>query len=133
VIRILRQRRIAAVKYEDLKKMGVVLKRARFFITCDGRYYGDNVLEPVYLRERILAGDRVPPSMRVTDLRLDSRRIRTALGGGEKPQISMFEFMAADRPSLPDARPPGCPNDRAYAIENRNAARIGDGDELSVR
>jgi len=63
--RIMRQRKIAAVTYDDLKKIGVVLKRARFFLTCSGRYYGDVPFEPAPLRR--------------------------ALGGGEKPQISLFE------------------------------------------
>jgi hypothetical protein len=67
VFRILRQRRIASVGYDDLKKMGVVLKRARYFLTCNGRYFGDVPFEPL--------------------------AIRTALGGGVKPQISLFETM----------------------------------------
>ena len=66
-IRIMEHRRITAVTYEDLKKIGVVLKRARFFLTCKGKYYGDNDFSPEY--------------------------IRTALGGGEKPQISLFDIL----------------------------------------
>jgi len=65
VLRIMRQRRIAAVTFDDLKKIGVVLKRARYFLTCSGKYYGDIPFEPVPLRR--------------------------ALGGGEKAQISLFE------------------------------------------
>lgn len=38
--RIVRARRVTALTYEDLKKMRVVLKRARYFITCKGVYYG---------------------------------------------------------------------------------------------
>jgi putative DNA modification/repair radical SAM protein len=38
--RIVMARRIAPLSYEDLKKMRVVLKRARYFITCKGVYYG---------------------------------------------------------------------------------------------
>jgi len=71
VLRILRQRRVAALTYEDLKKIGVVLKRARYFLTCSGKYYGDIPFEPAALRR--------------------------ALGGGEKQQISLFETMT---PSL---------------------------------
>ncbi|MDD2215781.1 MAG: putative DNA modification/repair radical SAM protein [Eubacteriales bacterium] len=52
--RIIRQRRMASVKFDDLKKIGVVVKRARYFITCNGRYYGGGDLEPEYLRGRIL-------------------------------------------------------------------------------
>ncbi len=53
-LRIVRQRRLAAVKYEDLKKMGVVLKRARYFLTCSGRYYGESNMDPEYIRDQIL-------------------------------------------------------------------------------
>ncbi|MDR0850860.1 MAG: putative DNA modification/repair radical SAM protein [Clostridiales Family XIII bacterium] len=56
--RIMRQRRIAAVKYDDLKKMGVVTKRARFFLTCSGRYYGDKVLDPESIRRRLNETDK---------------------------------------------------------------------------
>lgn len=35
--RILSARRSSTLRYEDLKKLGVVLKRAQFFITCAGR------------------------------------------------------------------------------------------------
>lgn len=38
--KIVRARRIAPLSYEDLKRMRVVLKRARYFITCQGKYYG---------------------------------------------------------------------------------------------
>lgn len=37
--RILQSRRWAALGFEDLKKMGVVLKRAKYFILCKGKYY----------------------------------------------------------------------------------------------
>ena len=35
--RICRARRYGGLRFEDLKKMGVVLKRAMYFITCQGR------------------------------------------------------------------------------------------------
>ena len=35
--RVLSARRSSTLRYEDLKKLGVVLKRAQFFITCAGR------------------------------------------------------------------------------------------------
>ena len=41
VSRILTARRVGQLDYDDLKKMGIVLKRARYFITCKGRYYSD--------------------------------------------------------------------------------------------
>ena len=52
--RIIRQRRYAAVRFDDLKKIGVVLKRAKYFILCCGRYYGDKKFEPEVIRNAIL-------------------------------------------------------------------------------
>lgn len=52
--RIVRQRRVSAVKFEDLKKMGVVVKRAKYFLTCSGRYYGDRRFEQETIKNSIL-------------------------------------------------------------------------------
>lgn len=52
--RIMRQRRVSAVGYDDLKKMGVVLKRARHFMTCSGRYYGERNYLPEVVKDRLL-------------------------------------------------------------------------------
>jgi len=62
-LRIERQRKIAAVKYEDLKKMGVVLKRARFFLTCMGKYYGGKDLEPEYIRGKAIEAEQIRNSL----------------------------------------------------------------------
>lgn len=37
--RIISARKYCHLQFEHLKKLGVVLKRARYFITCDGKYY----------------------------------------------------------------------------------------------
>ena len=55
--RIVRQRRVSAVRFEDLKKMGVVLRRAKYFLTCLGRYYGERRFEPEVIRNAILQMD----------------------------------------------------------------------------
>ena len=39
--RIIAARRHTNLQFEHLKKMRVVLKRARHFITCDGKFYGE--------------------------------------------------------------------------------------------
>lgn len=52
--RIMRQRRVAAVRFDDLKKMGVVMKRAKYFLTCCGRYYGERRFEPETIRNSLL-------------------------------------------------------------------------------
>lgn len=54
--RIVTQRNLKSVDYEALKKMGVVLKRARFFITCKGKYYGDRIFTPEHIRTSLFDG-----------------------------------------------------------------------------
>lgn len=55
--RILQSRRFAPVTYLDLKKMGVVLKRAQYFMTCQGKYYGDIDMDSGKIRNRLLFFD----------------------------------------------------------------------------
>ena len=52
--RIIRQRRFAAVRFDDLKRMGAVMKRAKYFVLCCGRYYGDRSFEPETIRNSLL-------------------------------------------------------------------------------
>jgi putative DNA modification/repair radical SAM protein len=53
--KILAARRAAMVDYDLLKKLGVVLKRARYFITCKGKYFGEIDLEEDLVRNKMLA------------------------------------------------------------------------------
>lgn len=53
-LRIVRQRKLCNVTYDELKKMGVVLKRAKYFITVNGRYYGDISIDPDRIKDRII-------------------------------------------------------------------------------
>lgn len=39
-LRIVKARKYGKLRYEHLKKIGVVLKRAKYFITVDGEFYG---------------------------------------------------------------------------------------------
>lgn len=55
--RIMRQRKVASVKYDDLKKMGVVLKRAKHFLTCNGRYYGGKHFLPEVIKSQLMEPD----------------------------------------------------------------------------
>ena len=47
--RIIGARKSAALHFDDLKKMGVVLKRALYFITCSGRMMYRTKLEEDYI------------------------------------------------------------------------------------
>jgi putative DNA modification/repair radical SAM protein len=97
--RIMRQRKISAVRYEDLKKMGVVLKRARYFLTCVGRYYGGKDLEPIFIEDSIrkdnvpLIGEAGATGIDTRDKLLDEKRIRTSLSGINGGQVSMFDAL----------------------------------------
>jgi predicted DNA-binding helix-hairpin-helix protein len=62
-LRIVRQRKLASVKYDDLKKMGVVLKRARYFLTCMGKYYGGKDLIPEYIKGKALEPANIRKSL----------------------------------------------------------------------
>lgn len=53
--RIVRARRMGTVGFEDLKRMGVVLKRALYFITCNGRMMHPIKLEEDYITRNLLA------------------------------------------------------------------------------
>ena len=47
--------RVGPLDFEGLKKLGVVLKRARYFITAKGRYLGETDIQAMNLKERLLA------------------------------------------------------------------------------
>lgn len=74
--RIVRARRNVNLTFEDLKKMGVVLKRAVYFITCSGR-----LLYPVKLEEDSIVRN-------LTDIR---ERIQFGSDGMSYRQMSLFD------------------------------------------
>jgi putative DNA modification/repair radical SAM protein len=53
-LRIVRARRLCNLSYDNLKKLGIVLKRARYFITCNGKFYGDKDMERARLKNYLL-------------------------------------------------------------------------------
>lgn len=52
--RIVKARRTAVLGFEDLKKIGVVLKRALYFITCSGKMMYPTKLEEDYITRNLL-------------------------------------------------------------------------------
>lgn len=56
--RILAARRMSSLDYSALKKLGVVLKRARFFITCRGKYQGLTEMNDLFIREALVQTER---------------------------------------------------------------------------
>lgn len=76
--RIIRQRKVAAIKFDDLKKIGVVVKRAKYFLTCKGQYHGEIEVEPNVIRDNLLLDINGPQiSM------FDSIRDNILAGGGK--------------------------------------------------
>lgn len=61
--RIVSQRRVAAISVDQLKKLGIVFKRAQYFITCKGIYPGDKPLDPAAIRQSIAPA---PQSVQLT-------------------------------------------------------------------
>ncbi len=59
--RILAARRMHALRFEDLKKIGVTLKRTQYFITCRGQYNGSTDLEEYLLRPRLALSSKKTP------------------------------------------------------------------------
>ena len=55
--RIVKARRLGTLDYPDLKKMGVVLKRAVYFITCGGKQMYPVKLQEDYILRNILDGN----------------------------------------------------------------------------
>lgn len=63
--RIVRARRLGTLDFQDLKKIGVVLKRAMYFLTCKGRMMYPVKLEQNYIARNLLdAGERLPQEVR---------------------------------------------------------------------
>lgn len=58
--RIVAARRSARLRFEDLRRIGVVLKRALYFITCGGKMMYPTRLEEDYIVRNLTSGkDRV--------------------------------------------------------------------------
>ena len=59
--RIVKARRLGNLHFEDLKKMGVVLKRALYFITCSGKMMYPTRIEEDYITRNLLrTKERLP-------------------------------------------------------------------------
>ena len=64
--RIIAARRHASLDFNDLNKMGVVLKRALYFITCKGRMMYDTKIEEAYITNHLIYNEK-PAQMLLSD------------------------------------------------------------------
>lgn len=81
--RIVAARRCANLTFADLKKLGVVLKRALYFITCSGRMMYPTKLEEDYI---------------VRNLTTEKDRIQFGSDGMTYRQMSLFDDNSFQRP-----------------------------------
>ena len=81
--RIVAARRSGSLTFPDLKKIGVVLKRALYFITCSGR-----MMYPVKLQEDYI----------VRGLTSEKDRIQFGSDGMSYRQLSLFDDGDFSRP-----------------------------------
>ena len=52
--KILKIRRVHNLTFDDLKKLRVILKRAKYFITCSGKYFGQIPFDDISIRNKII-------------------------------------------------------------------------------
>lgn len=64
--RIVRARKTGALDYQSLKKAGVVLKRAMYFITCSGKQMYPLKLEADFILRNLLYSEKQVPAETVT-------------------------------------------------------------------
>lgn len=63
VMKIMKARRYGNVTFEMLKRMRIALKRAQFFITCNGKMLYDIPIEQQFIRNRLIDVDAVDVAM----------------------------------------------------------------------
>ena len=74
--KILRARRFCSLSFEDLRKMGVVLKRAMYFLTCSGKLMYPTRMDEDYIARNLLHG---------------SGKLSGETGGMTYRQLSLFD------------------------------------------
>ncbi len=60
--KIIKIRRVHRLTFEDLKKLRVILKRSKYFITCDGKYYGNISFDDLIIKNKLLEDSYKPSS-----------------------------------------------------------------------
>ena len=95
--RIVNARKSARLDFEDIRKMGVVLKRAVYFITCSGRM--------------MYQGIRINEDFIVSNLADADMNIRRRIGNLTYKQISFF-----DDDTYADIMPEGFMQNNSYGV-----------------
>lgn len=69
--RIISSRKYFKITFKDLKNMGIVLKRAKYFITCNGKYFiNDNLFTKEFIESNLMLEEKNLHSTSVNQLSL---------------------------------------------------------------
>lgn len=69
--RIISSRRYFKIDFKDLKKMGIVLKRAKYFITCNNKYFSDlSFFKRNIIERNLILEDKLPVTPKMEQLSL---------------------------------------------------------------
>jgi predicted DNA-binding helix-hairpin-helix protein len=61
-------RKCRSLDFDDLKKLGVVLKRAQFFITCKGKSLEKLYMDPEFIKGNLSVDCRAPSASSYTKI-----------------------------------------------------------------
>lgn len=91
--RIVKARRWGGIGFEDLKKMGVVLKRALYFITCSGKMmYPVRIDEDSITRNLLNTRERIPEEVESMTFRQLSLFDDMGIGGGIQDETDLYMY-----------------------------------------
>lgn len=69
--RIIKSRKMFTITFNDLKKMGCVLKRAQYFITCNNKFYiNSNLLKKGFIEANLVISDKDKSTTNINQLSL---------------------------------------------------------------
>ena len=88
--KIVAARKHATLTFTDLEKMRIVLKRARHFITCDGKFYGLERVESV--RTALTVAERTDGARQMSFF--EGERSGLLLSEEQKPSLSLLTATA---------------------------------------
>ena len=93
--RIVKARRTSKLTYDDLKKIGVVLKRALYFITCSGKMMYNTRMDENYICSNLISDKtQIPREIREGSYRQISLFDQTTLGSLALDQQTMIRSEA---------------------------------------
>ncbi|MBU5482892.1 putative DNA modification/repair radical SAM protein [Clostridium sp. MSJ-11] len=75
VNKITKIRKVHSIDFDDLKKIGVVLKRAKYFVTCKGKYFGEIKFDEESIKNYILNGTAKDTYHQISLFELEKHRM----------------------------------------------------------